>query len=423
MVPDDTRARPTFADRLYLRLRRITTSGVFIPEIDGLRFIAIALVVLVHIHMYVAIVAGQRFDPPPRFHGPGANPLMQVVQHGGYGVELFFVISGFILALPFAEHFLWGRPPVPLGKYFLRRLTRLEPPYLASLATHFVLTAASRAGSQWTLSQLLVSLAVSCVYVHGLVFGEPSLVHFVAWSLEVEVQFYLLIPLLYLVVPLVAEVLALRKRWARRVVLAAGAFGLVAFCQAIGVDDYPRLRLSILNYGQYLIAGFLLADMYVADWSKQPGRHRAWDLVSLAGWVAVFVLLDLGVWRAYLLPPLILLLCVAMLRGVWFRVALTNRWVVVTGGMCYSLYLVHGVFIVVVGRWTTRLPGPASYEAYFLMQVALLAPIIMAGSAVFFVLIEKPCMRRDWPQTLYRWAKGFGRARKRDDVLPLASES
>jgi peptidoglycan/LPS O-acetylase OafA/YrhL len=414
-MPDETKVRPGFADRLHARLSRITSSGKFIPEIDGLRFIAIALVVLLHIHFYVANKAGERFDPAPTFFGPGENPLMQVVKHGGYGVELFFAISGFILALPFAEHYLQGRPEVTLKKYYLRRLTRLEPPYLASLVIHFVLTAASRAASQWTLSQLLVSLAVSCFYAHSLVFGEQSLVHFIAWSLEVEVQFYLLVPLL-------ARVFAVRNKWLRRADLAVAALGLVLTCQLIGVDNFPRLRLSILNYGQYFLAGFVLADLYVADWKGRPTCHSAWDLVSLVGWPAFFLVVNWQVWRAFLFPPLILLLYMAVMRGVWFRAALTNRWVVVTGGMCYSLYLVHGVFIVVFGRFTTLLAGPPSYEVYFLMQVALLTPIILVGSALFFVLIEKPCMRRDWPQALYRWAKGVGRARKREDILPMTSE-
>jgi peptidoglycan/LPS O-acetylase OafA/YrhL len=272
MAPDDARARPTFADRLYLRLRRITASGVFILEIEGLLFIATALV-----------------------------------------------------------------------------------------------------------------------------FGEALIIHFIAWSLEVEVQFYLLVPLL-------ARVFAVRHAWARRAILTAAAFGLVLACQMIGVEDFPRLRLSVVNYGQYFLAGFLLADLYVDDCKGRPTRHAAWDLVSLAGWPTFFLLTVWDTGRAFLFPPLILLLYGAVLRGVWFRTALTNRWVVVTGGMCYSLYLVHGVFIVVFGRWTTRPPEPSSYDAYCLMQVALLVPVILVGCAVFFVLFEKPCMRRDWPHALYRWA-------------------
>src|SRR3954468_10746698 len=98
--------------------RRITTSGQIIPEIDGLRFIAIALVIWHHLALYVS--TQQR------------APLGAAVL-GQYGVELFFVISGFILAVPFAMHFLGGGPRVKLSRYFVRRLTRLEPPYLLAL--------------------------------------------------------------------------------------------------------------------------------------------------------------------------------------------------------------------------------------------------------------------------------------------------
>jgi peptidoglycan/LPS O-acetylase OafA/YrhL len=77
--------------------RRITTSGEFIPEIDGLRFIAIALVITHHLALFVSIQRGQNEGPLSR---------------GQLGVELFFVISGFILAVPFAMQYLgsaWSR--------------------------------------------------------------------------------------------------------------------------------------------------------------------------------------------------------------------------------------------------------------------------------------------------------------------------
>ena len=60
---------------------------------------------------------------------------------GFRGVELFFVISGFILGLPFAAHYLKGAAPVSLRKYYLRRLTRLEPPYIVALLVLFILAA------------------------------------------------------------------------------------------------------------------------------------------------------------------------------------------------------------------------------------------------------------------------------------------
>ena len=71
------------------RLRRITSSGDYIPEIDGLRFVAILSVVLYHLYGFLP--------------NSGAGlPLQPAVSHGYRGVNLFYVISGFVLALPFA---------------------------------------------------------------------------------------------------------------------------------------------------------------------------------------------------------------------------------------------------------------------------------------------------------------------------------
>jgi peptidoglycan/LPS O-acetylase OafA/YrhL len=74
-----------------LQLRRITTHKRFIPQIDGLRFVAISSVVLFHV--YAAL---ERGAIPPAL--PFNTDLAK------RGVELFFAISGFILGVPFASH-------------------------------------------------------------------------------------------------------------------------------------------------------------------------------------------------------------------------------------------------------------------------------------------------------------------------------
>ena len=74
------------------------------------------------------------------------------------GVELFFAISGFILGIPFASHYLRGVPRVNLRRYFIRRLTRLEPPYiinlmvLAGILVIVTRTITSIAGARWRLA-------------------------------------------------------------------------------------------------------------------------------------------------------------------------------------------------------------------------------------------------------------------------------
>src|SRR5689334_17092779 len=94
------------------RFKRITSSGRFIPQIDGLRFLAISSVFLYHVHGYLTVGAGYAED------GWWTRQLTT----GHFGVQLFFGISGFILALPFASHHLRGAKRVSLRGYFLRRL-------------------------------------------------------------------------------------------------------------------------------------------------------------------------------------------------------------------------------------------------------------------------------------------------------------
>jgi len=89
-------------------LSRETSSGRFIPEMDGLRFAAIGMVVLFHLNGYLTVKSRLFYPTLP------SDWLAQAAYVGFHGVELFFVISGFILGLPFAVHHLKGNPAVCL---------------------------------------------------------------------------------------------------------------------------------------------------------------------------------------------------------------------------------------------------------------------------------------------------------------------
>src|ERR1700691_4764835 len=140
------------AVRRMLQFRRITTEKRFIPQIDGLRFVAIASVVFFHI--YAALEIGAIPVPTP-FNTDLAKR----------GVELFFAISGFILGVPFASHYLLNAPQVKLKAYYLRRLTRLEPPYFLSLLACAAMQAVV---SHRSLSDMAPHLLASFVYLHNL---------------------------------------------------------------------------------------------------------------------------------------------------------------------------------------------------------------------------------------------------------------
>ena len=373
---------------------------------DGLRFVAIAMVILFHLNGYLVA------KWPSHHSGslPQSSWLAETALAGFRGVELFFVISGFILALPFAAQYLAGGPGVNLRKYYLRRLTRLEPPYFVTVIILFIL-------ALWlqgeTPADLIPHLGASLVYLHNLIYAQGSPVIGVAWSLEIEVQFYLLVPLL-------TVLFAIRSPKFRRALLMAMIATLTAsqFC----LLRSARGALSILNYLQFFLAGFLLADLFVADWKEAPAASAHWDGITLIGWPLMIGILQSESLTHWLFPFMILLLYTAAFRGKLTRKILSNRWIVAIGGMCYSIYLIHYEVISSVGRFTLRIGAGLPYWTYFLIQLTLIGACIVSVCGLYFLLLEKPCMRRDWPQRLRnRWQGLFYARRSTTEMNTAAS--
>ncbi|MGO8747657.1 MAG: acyltransferase family protein [Thermoguttaceae bacterium] len=385
-------------------LGRITSSGRFIPAVDGLRFVAILSVVLYHLNDYL-------------LHKASAFPiaeaktslLQQILSCGGCGVQLFFVISGFILGFPFAEHYLLGRRKPLLRQYFARRVLRIEPPYVINMLVAFCLLVLMTPAAA---RSLLPNLAASLCYVHGLVFGEMSRINCVAWSLEIEVQFYILAPFL-------ATVFALRGTRLRRTVLLGALLLLIGLKTGYPLFWKQYFSATILSYLDFFLAGFLLADVYVATWNENPARTLWWDLISLAAWCAVLGVQIHDVGRG-LLPLVILIAYVGAFRGVILHRIFSHPWIVTIGGMCYTIYLYHFFIISAVGRFTIGLSAGPYYLTNLLLQALLIVPCILAISAVLFLLFEKPFMVRDWPS---RWKAAILARLSARRTAPLPDDS
>jgi peptidoglycan/LPS O-acetylase OafA/YrhL len=358
--------------------RRITTQKRFIPQIDGLRFVAISSVVL--FHLYASLSHG----------GAVPNPTFDPVNVGRLskrGVELFFAISGFILGVPFASSYLLGAAKVDLKQYFLRRLTRLEPPYILSLLIWAGLLFAL--GRQ-TGAEILPHLLASMAYLHNLIYNADSTINLVAWSLEVEVQFYVLVPLL-------AGLFAIDSPRLRRGAIAV----LMLASSLVGARLlHTRLQASIAYYLPFFLAGFLLCDLYVARQAWKVSWR--WDVLALCGWPLVW-LMSPG-WSHVLLPFLIVVLYLAAFRGRLCSLIFCHPTITDIGGMCYSLYLFHFLVISAVGRASKPLHIGQNFWLYYLFQGTLVLPCVLAFCGLFFLLVEQPCMDRHWPRKLWeRW--------------------
>lgn len=390
----------TPAQLLLSRLSRRTTSGHFIPEIDGLRFASIALVVLFHLCGYT--VAKTITGHPQETVG---NSIALLASTGHYGVQLFFIISGFVLALPFARYRLLDGPRPRLRAYYLRRLTRLEPPYIAAMAAIFVFASLYYGVSARTLAP---HLAASLGYIHNQIYGRGSTINIVAWSLEVEVQFYL-------VAPLMAMVFLMPGRITRRLAIVA-AIASIVLIQFVWPFGDGRLALSLPHYLQFFLLGFLIADLYLISWQVPSRRRHLWDAIGCVAWIALF-----AVWMFTSTPSvsflvLAFLVFCATFRGHILRTVFCNVWITTVGGMCYSIYLLHYPLISALGRRTLHVGAQGDFTAHVLVQMSLILPVVLLVSTIFFILVERPCMQKDWPQRLVAWFRTNLTARSRGIV-------
>ncbi|MGA9192165.1 MAG: acyltransferase [Anaerolineales bacterium] len=158
-----------------------------IPELDGVRGLAILLVLMYH---YVAV-------PIPSQAGGSLRFLRQLMSNGWSGVDLFFVLSGFLIAGLLIDH----RDAANYFKvFYVRRITRIFPLYYSFLAIYLILAfAAPRLG--WLSQSMFVNslpMLPYFIYVQNFVmaangtFGNEFLA--ITWSLAIEEHFYLFLP-------------------------------------------------------------------------------------------------------------------------------------------------------------------------------------------------------------------------------------
>lgn len=376
---------------MKISFRRITSSGNFIPEIDGLRFIAIVSVVLFHLAGFLVAKDSHLYLDSIDY-----SLLKKYLSHGDLGVPLFFVISGFVLGLPFAKWYIKKGKPVNLKSYFIRRLTRIEPPYIVALSG--VAFIAILVGVQPNLKTALSHYLASLFYIHNFIYPGfhiyPSFIG-PAWSLEVEIQFYVLAPLLAFVF-LSGSVLI------RRSLLV-----LVIFLSlVISQSEIYSFRI-VFYYLHFFLVGFLLADLYMCNTTIIP-KTKFDSFIALVFFIIIWLFGQKDITETYrkFWWELIQLICIFffyyyVLFHKVFRL-LSLPIVTNIGGMCYSIYLLHYPLISIVGNPLMKY----RFSDYSFINVSIysiiILSIVMIGSSIFFLLIERPCMDKDWYKKIFK---------------------
>jgi peptidoglycan/LPS O-acetylase OafA/YrhL len=357
-----------------VRLLSRATRGEYIPEVDGIRFIAIAAVLIFHEVIDLNILRGtaQGWNENHGF-------LLHLIGLGFFGVEIFFALSGFVVALPFARHAILGAPAPDLGRYYLRRVTRIEPPYILALTATWVLSP-----NRWIL---LPDFLSGLIYSHQYIFGGINKLAPVMWSLEVEIAFYIFAPLLTVVYRIPGKYL----RWLVQLLL----IGSTSYNAVYLLPPALRAHAAILEMIPHFLAGMLLADWYASGLLRRSA-NLVWDLaVAAACWGLVYVVGASvnSIWTYYWLTPfLTMLLFSGILKGRIANWLLRLRPITLVGGMCYTLYLWHSLILYYTPYSIKAHVVYRPYMTGVFLCFVVVTPAVVAACIPIYLLTEKPFM-------------------------------
>jgi peptidoglycan/LPS O-acetylase OafA/YrhL len=338
------------------------------PLLDGLRGIA-ALSVLGY-HWVAATGVG--------------GIAGELLGHGNIGVVIFFLLSGFLIYRPFVVARTPAGRPVSVRSFYLRRAVRIIPAYWVALSLLALWPGLAAFGDRWWQLYLFGQ-----VYSPRLVFSGgigP------AWSLCIEVSFYLLLPLYAF-----AVVRALRRS-ARPVALELGVLALLAV-GSMGVHQLIARDAAIANSSFTLPGTFYLfaVGMALAVVSVHTNLVERASRYANAAWLcalALYVALALGVSAAslgsvnplYVPTALLLLLPAAALpdgRRTIASVLLAYRPVALLGLVSYAFYLWHQTIVEQLHRQIS--------QPVVLLFASIAVTLVVA--ALSYVIVERPALR------------------------------
>jgi len=369
-------------------------SPTAIPELDGLRAIAVLLVVVRHgVNPFWSESDGLF----PVFGWDLGIPMT----NGWIGVDLFFVLSGFLITHQVLKRYGkgFGRPDV--GDYVYRRAMRIVPAYFVAIAI-----ALSGLIPYWSVSGDRLGARVG----YHLLFLQdylPSNILSVFWSLGVEEKFYALAPFLLM------GILRLDSMRGRYIALGAVAllptvFRVITTLTTSGIDDYadffPVYRspfhMTFDGLAVGVLAAFIYRDRDQLAWTSRPRTVNGlfWAGAIPYLWLAagqplmdsisLFDKLVLQAALGWTAGAMLLSLALGGGPSGVFR----HGWMFVVSKLSYSWYLMHIMFVPLALRITDGLFGADTASPgvrFVLFAPTYLALSLTAAFALHFAA-EKP---------------------------------
>ena len=361
--------------------------------LDGLRGIAILVVLWYHVWEWTWLA--------PRITLFGHELNFQFINETGFtGVDLFYFISGFVLFYPYARHVFEGKPLQTLTHFVYRRFIKIVPSYYLQLliVTPWIVAAFSG-------TALLAQYVTHVLFIHTWFRSTYGAINGVLWTLAVEVQFYVIFPML---------------NWCFR------RQPVLTFLGMVGVANAYRLLLGPTYMGDYVVmtqmpgfldlfaCGMMAALLFVLARARTDAVRwqPAFTIAAVAGFIAYGMFLKTAfnmrlipawqqVWsngHLTLLGLSFIVLTVGSCMAVgWWRWLVANPLFVFFSVISYNLYLWHQLITNFLGKHSIPFPRPEHFVddrawQWWFTVVAVLVSVVVASIVTY--AFERPLLAR-----------------------------
>ena len=397
---------------------QVDTQKHALPALDGVRGLACLVVISFHLNLWSYY--GHVWSALPGDMGAVVTSLTLV---GESGVLLFFVLSGMLLFLPYARAMLSESPWPSIPRYYLRRFFRILPGYYTALFLMLLYLAPEylqpdHREKLWLFLTLRMDFPLTYQQI------DPPF-----WTLAIEFQFYLLLPLIAAVIGWIVTRGTMKRRLVKLVLclLVMFAWGFLTRYWGLKIADTPRLDFLLPhttwnairpyiygNEGKFFDAfaiGMLIATVYTYLQNapaKEKLRRRVRNLSPIILALGLLVVVAVAIWHFhaffvpihfleryndFIMPNLNMYiytgytvgygLCLfAVVHGSdRLKRPLEQPWLRWVGRISYSLYLWHDPFILYFfGSFLPRFQSLgwsplAQYATYVLWIIVTVIPV------------------------------------------------
>lgn len=344
-----------------------------LEELDGLRGILALQVVFYHLQA--------------SFVGPSAwlNTFALPTVSGWFSVDVFFVMSGFVMMYVYGETFSREVRGAAFGRFFVARVARLYPVHLFALALFALAVipymwsrpALFREGGVYSIQSAVASLFM----MHSPWIDHRSW-NYPAWSISAEWHAYLVFPF--------AALLVARLRPHGQALLAACGVlvPLATYLLVLGHETYPTNGWAVL----LRVLPLFMVGMTLHELDARYGRHfrAAWlALVTITVQIALLSSKTLAPLAVLLVPVLVL----CTLNSPALQGLLRSRGALFLGTISYSLYMTHALIAVfALGLWTGKIAGKLGIDAaandplaWCLMALSVVGALVLGWLTFRFV--------------------------------------